>query len=340
MHPASLGVALRQAGALLFLTVAVACGGSPTQPTPTPDPPSISCPGNVTASSTNGQTADVTFVMPTTQNGSQPVSVACAPGSGSTFTVGTTTVACTATDATSRTASCSFDVSVTAPAKLSAVKFMAFGDSMTQGVTSLIATMLAYNPNDAYPLKLQALLAARYTSQVTRVINEGVAGEQADGEGKRRFGRTLDADKPDVVLLLEGANDLNHYLITAGDADEGVTPAARALEEMVDAANKKGIPVLLATLPPQDPEGKNGHSAGTVPKLNDAIRHLAHGDEVVIVDLFNGLGGVPAGTIGADGLHPTPAGYDRIAQIWFEAIQKQYEEPGSPPPTLSLKRPR
>jgi len=216
---------------------------------------------------------------------------------------------------------------------------MAFGDSMTQGVTSLIATMLAYNPNDAYPLKLEALLAARYTSQVTQVINEGVASEQADGTGKRRFGSALDANKPDVVLLLEGANDLNHYLAATGDSDDGVTPAARALEEMVDAANKKGIPVLLATLPPQDPEGKNGHSAGTVPKLNDAIRHLAHGDEVVLVDLFNGLGGVPAGTIGADGLHPTPAGYDRIAQIWFDAIQRQYEEPGTAP-TLTLRRPR
>ena len=100
-------------------------------------------------------------------------------------------------------------------------------------------------------------------------------------DGKRSFGKTLDADRPDVVLLLEGANDLNHYLIAAGDADEGVTPAARALEEMVDTAHKKGIPVLLATLPPQDPEGKNGHSAGTVPKLNEAIRRLAHGDDVV-----------------------------------------------------------
>ena len=339
MRVASLGVALRQTGALVFLAAAVACGGSPTKPTPTPDPPTISCPGNVTASSTNGQTADVTFLMPTTQNGSQPVSVACSPGSGSSFTIGTTTVACTATDASSRTASCSFDVSVTAPAKLSAVKFMAFGDSMTQGVTSLIPTMLAYNPHDAYPLKLEALLAARYTAQVTQVINEGEAGEQADGNGKRRFGGVLNADKPDVVLLLEGANDLNHYLIATGDSDEGVTPAARALEEMVDTARKKGVPVLLATLPPQDPEGNNGRSAGSVPKLNDAIRRLAQGDDVIIVDLFNGLGGVPDGSIGADGLHPTPAGYDRIAQIWFDAIQRHYEEPATSAPTLSLRKP-
>jgi lysophospholipase L1-like esterase len=338
MRVARPGVALRQAAALVLLATAVACGGSPSQPTPTPDAPTISCPGNLTASSTNGHSADVTFVMPTTQNGSPPVSVACAPGSGSTFDIGTTTVACTATDATSRTASCSFDVSVTAPAKLSAVKFMAFGDSMTQGVTSLIPTMLAYNPNDAYPLKLEGLLAARYTAQVTQVINEGAAGEQADGTGKRRFGTVLNADNPDVVLLLEGANDLNHYLIATGDSDGGVTPAARALEEMIDTARKKGVPVLLATLPPQDPEGNNGHSAGSVPKLNDAIRRLANGDEVVIVDLFNGLGGVPDGNIGADGLHPTPAGYDRIAQVWFDAIQHHYEEPGTAP-TLSLRKP-
>ena len=121
---------------------------------------------------------------------------------------------------------------------------------------------------------------------------------------------------------------MNHYLIATGDADEGVTPAARALEEMVDTANKKGFPCCSPHCRRRIPKGKNGHSARTVPKLNEAIRRLARGDEVMIVDLFNGLGGVPDGNIGADGLHPTPAGYDRIAQIWFEAIQKQYEEPG------------
>jgi lysophospholipase L1-like esterase len=336
-----LGVAARQTFALVLLAVAVACGGgSPTKPSPTTDPPTLSCPGNMTVPSTNGQTADVTFLVPTAQNGAPPVSVACTPESGTSFNLGTTTVACTAIDASNRTASCSFDVSVTEPAKLRVVKFMAFGDSMTRGVTSLIPTMLAYNPSDAYPLKLEALLAARYTAQTIHVENEGVAGEPADNEGKKRFSKALDADKPDVVLLLEGANDLNHARARTGDSDDGVSPAARALEEMTESAKRRGVPVLLATLPPQNPAGRNGHSSESVPKLNAKIRDLADGDDVIIVDLFNGLGGVPDGNIGADGLHPTPAGYDRIAQIWFEAIQKHYEQPNTPAPTLSLKRPQ
>jgi lysophospholipase L1-like esterase len=326
-----------QALALALTVATAACGGhSGPGPSPPSNPPTITCPGNITASATDGKAATVTFTTPSPSGGQAPVTVACTPGSGSSFNVGTGTVTCTATDAASRSGTCSFTVTVGAPPTLREVKFVAFGDSMTQGVTSIIAERLAYNPVDAYPLKLQSLLSARYTSQTIDVVNEGIAGEQADGKGKRRFASVLADDKPDVVLLLEGANDLNHYLIANGNSDDGITPAVRALQEMLDAAQKRDIPVLLATLPPQNPEGKNGHSARSVPKLNDKIRGLANSDKVVIVDLYNGLGGVPGSNIGSDGLHPTPDGYDRIAELWFDAIRNRYEQAPEGGGTLRL----
>jgi lysophospholipase L1-like esterase len=283
----------------------------------------------MTAPASHGAPAVVDFTTPTAEAGQPPVAVSCAPGPGASFPVGTNTVTCTATDALSRTASCSFSVVVTVVPTLAKVKFVAFGDSITAGQTSPSPTVLLLNESDSYPYKLQRLLAARYSDQTIQVVNEGVSGERADDTGKRRFGRVLDTDKPDVVLLLEGANDLNYAFTHTGDAKSGVRIVVRALQEMLDSADSRKVPVLLATLTPQDPEGRNGHGADALPELNADIRRLADDDRVIIVDLFNGLGGTPKGSIGADGLHPTADGYTKIAQIWFDTIQHHYEKPSS-----------
>jgi subtilisin-like proprotein convertase family protein len=74
-------------------------------------PPSITCPANVTAVGTPGSTTvTVTFPDPTFSDNCPGATVACVPPSGSMFPVGTSTVTCTATDASGNTASCSFTV--------------------------------------------------------------------------------------------------------------------------------------------------------------------------------------------------------------------------------------
>ena len=77
--------------------------------------------------------------------------------------------------------------------------------------------------------------------------------------------------------------------------------------------------------------------------INAAIARLASDERVVLVYLYNGLEGTPVGSIGVDGLHPTETGYTKIANIWFEAIQHEYErQPGNsttPAPTLLRRIP-
>ena len=41
------------------------------------------------------------------------------------------------------------------------------------------------------------------------------------------------------------------------------------------------------------------------------------------------IGSLPLSMIGQDGLHPTEAGYARIAELWFEAIKARFEQPPS-----------
>jgi subtilisin-like proprotein convertase family protein len=73
--------------------------------------PTITCPAAVTVVGTPGSgTVVVTYPPPTSGDNCPGVTSACVPASGSTFPLGTTTVTCTATDASGNTASCSFGV--------------------------------------------------------------------------------------------------------------------------------------------------------------------------------------------------------------------------------------
>jgi len=81
---------------------------------PDTTPPTIVCPAPITvldpANGPPGET--VTFVVAATDNQDPSPAVACIPPSGIVFPRGTTTVQCTATDASGNQASCSFPVTV------------------------------------------------------------------------------------------------------------------------------------------------------------------------------------------------------------------------------------
>jgi HYR domain-containing protein len=77
-------------------------------------PPAITCPGNVAAGAAPGDpSAVVTYPPPTASDNCSGVTSMCAPPSGSSFPVGTTTVTCTATDGSANTSTCTFTVTVT-----------------------------------------------------------------------------------------------------------------------------------------------------------------------------------------------------------------------------------
>ena len=78
-----------------------------------PEPPQITCPTNLVVAADAGQCAksNVTLVASATDS-CAVTNMVCEPASGSTFAVGIHPVACTATDASSNTASCNFTVTV------------------------------------------------------------------------------------------------------------------------------------------------------------------------------------------------------------------------------------
>ncbi|MBI4311130.1 MAG: HYR domain-containing protein, partial [Chloroflexi bacterium] len=74
--------------------------------------PVVTVPASITAEATGPAGAAVAFIASATDLVDGAVSVSCIPASGSTFAIGTTTVACSSTDTRGNTGSASFSVTV------------------------------------------------------------------------------------------------------------------------------------------------------------------------------------------------------------------------------------
>jgi len=81
-------------------------------------PPVITCPSNITVTTTNSGGAVVNYTV-TVSGGCPPITTNCVPPSGSVFPIGATTVNCSATDSCGQSNSCSFTVTVSPPLPLS-----------------------------------------------------------------------------------------------------------------------------------------------------------------------------------------------------------------------------
>lgn len=317
--------------AVLAVGVA-ACGDSPTEPTPTTLALTCPTPLNAVATSTSG--AAVTFTLPAFAGGQAPVTVSCSPDSGRVFPIGRTQVTCTARDRTNQLAACAFDIRVTSPPTLSRTRFLAFGDSITAGeITSPLATMetwqpLVIVPSASYPTLLQDRFRLSYPLQSVTVTSTSYPGLPA-GSAFNRFVSEMARVQPEVVLLLMGYNDVG----TASDVAFG----ANVLDSLVRDAQGRGALVFLGTLTPTIAGRSRSQIETLLMAMNVRIRGIAASRGAVLVDLFEGFQPAISTWIGVDGLHPTEAGYVRIAELFFSAIRARLEV-APPATTLGVRQ--
>ena len=149
--------------------------------------------------------------------------------------------------------------------------------------------------------------------------NQGVPGELVTDPGTfPRFTGLTSSGAYDVVLLMEGANDLGN---------RSNAQIIVALNAMIDYARNQRLQVFLATIPPQNVDGCDpqcrGLEAGSVPLLNLDIAGLASRKGLPLVDVYQAFGG-DLTKIGGDGLHPTADGYKLIADTFFAKITQTF----------------
>ena len=194
--------------------------------------------------------------------------------------------------------------------------FTAFGDSITDGKVSLEPLISLAGP-DTYPFKLEQMLRERYPSQSFLVSNQGNSGEHL-GDGAIRLPSVLAAEKPEVVLILEGVN--------AGWFRSTTLQAAN-VRTMLTAAREQGVAVIIATVMPVRAEQFPSRPEWNprIVALNVRIKQLAAEFDVApVVDLY-ALFASNMHLIGIDGLHPTAEGQTEIAQAFRDEIVRRYD---------------
>ena len=217
------------------------------------------------------------------------------------------------------------DPTPTAP-RISRTRFLAFGDSFTAGeVTNPVSiapggiSKLIVVASASYPTQLQSQLRNTYALQVASIVvtNGGEPGERIL-DGAARFPGVFDTYRPEVVLLMEGANGLPQV---GPDISTGV------MRTMVQKAKEGGARVFVGSMIPQ----VAGRPRATTPvsellAYNNTLQIMSTQESVTYVDLYNAMMPEAATLLGSDGLHPTEAGYRRIADLFFAAIRTALEE--------------
>lgn len=284
----------------------------------------------MTASTTSANGTVVTYTTPQASGGEPTVTVACAAPSGSTFPLGTTTVTCTATDAGNRTGTCTFPVTVSRIPELTLTKFLAFGDSITAGEVSFPVsgsgpmggiTKFVVIPSASYPSVLLGLLRTRYTSQAGAItmMNAGLSGEKArNPDTLLRFANVVANNRPDVVVIAHGYNDASDGSV--------LTATVEAIDDMMaEARNRRVGRVFTMNMAPSRPGGNNSLPLTSVQAFNERLERAVRGEGAVYVDIYSALLPEVNTYMGRDGLHPTEAGYRKIAETLLAAIRANIE---------------
>jgi len=164
---------------------------------------------------------------------------------------------------------------------------LAFGDSLTFGVGTTAA--------NSYPSVLATLSGLS-------VVNSGVPGETSD-EGLKRFPKELDQVVPDLVILIEGGNDI---LQNRSHAQTKANIAG-----MVDIAKNRGIPVVLVGVP-----NKNlfSDSAPFYKELADQYHLVFEGN--LIGELLR------SPSLKSDTVHLNKSGYRKMADSIYKLLRE------------------
>jgi acyl-CoA thioesterase I len=165
-------------------------------------------------------------------------------------------------------------------------RVLAFGDSLTYGVGT--------TRENSYPAVLSQLAGLE-------VVNAGVSGETTAG-GLARLGRELDESQPELLILLQGGNDILRNL------DLAQTKAN--LAAMIELAAHRNIAVVLLGVP----EKKLFSSAAPI-YGELAEEHQLVFDGSLVASLLR------SPSYKSDPVHLNAEGYRKMAESIHELLQ-------------------
>lgn len=170
---------------------------------------------------------------------------------------------------------------------------LAFGDSITYGTN--------VNKEQSYPSVLAQLTAHP-------VINTGVPGE-ISADGLKRLPALLDKQKPQLLILIHGGNDILRNIPRE--------QTAANLTQMIAEAKQRNIKVVMLGVPTFGLFSVVGLSSLESAEIYQQVAEA----EKVPVDLKSLPEIVAKTELRSDQVHPNAEGYQRLAQAVFKLLQ-------------------
>jgi len=166
-----------------------------------------------------------------------------------------------------------------------------FGDSIVAGY--------GLGAEDSVPAKMESLLKKKYPD--AKVINGGVSGDTT-ASGRSRLEWTLDKQRPGLVILALGGNDVLRGLPPAVTRDN--------LTAMLELLKQRNIPTILSAV-----QAPDSHGATYRKQFDAAYKELAeqYGTPLypfLLADIFGNNG-----MMQPDGIHPNAQGAEHIAKL-------------------------
>ncbi|KXS97478.1 hypothetical protein AC578_9070 [Pseudocercospora eumusae] len=202
------------------------------------------------------------------------------------------------------------------------LRMLAIGDSITAGWGD--------PKQNSYRLPLWNLLEADCNERPIFFIGTRNSGSMVDnlhegypGYSAAKLATDIEYDlyvslslKPNVVFIHAGTNDCNDMLPQPQSAEAAASNVGKLIDMALNAV--PNVTVLVAQVITSDVSGKE-----FMPMINRGIREVVAaradaGSKVMTIDMSRiGIDGADL----ADGLHPNPRGYRKMANLWFELMQ-------------------
>ena len=123
----------------------------------------------------------------------------------------------------------------------------------------------------------------------------------------------MDAAKPEIVLLQIGTNDILHSY--------DMTTAPSRLSSLIDKICAKlpaGGKLYIAKITPLGTDYPYQKVQSYNTQISEVVQNeVKQGKPVYVVDMYSAL---TTGDL-ADGIHPNRTGYDKMADVWYNAIR-------------------
>jgi lysophospholipase L1-like esterase len=196
------------------------------------------------------------------------------------------------------------------------VGVIAFGDSITEGTGDDPA-----RPEKGYPPRLQALLVAAGVQATVK--NEGKGG-YTTADGITHIDEVLAAapSSTELILLMMGTNDISQGI--------GFETTLFNLREMARKSQQRGLGVVHATCIPRWPSAWADYGNVVNLRLAENIRDIAGTANRDLADPFEVFATLPNlfatyyAPLDPDPVgHPNAAGYDQLAQTFFNVLRHQ-----------------